>query len=254
MLDAGALSALADSAETTTSDMEPRADTARTEAGTGTGIWGVVGRAVSVLLGSAAASSKCRDPWDTTVKTSRTRLGQGSLSSDEGVTIAVDNYPDKRRPPTDEELRAMTSVAQAWPRPSRPPSSSQEGVQEGDGFTGTSQLNVPTMDCTRHHAVEDTQCSEALDSGDRDDNHHHGMMPLSLTPMQPPPDVLAVMRQPRRRSLAPPPDVLAAMERARASRRKQGGDVRDGHSQETRGEADTRALVTADVGAGGGST
>lgn len=126
--------------------------------------------------------------------------GDGSLS--ENASFTESQSPQdyaKLRPPTDAELRArMTSL----------------------------QLSESLM--TRSTSANDTQTTAQRLGSPPSTLLVNATMPLSLTPMQPPPDVLAAIKgrlgggRHHLRSVTPPADVAAALERAKA-RVGQGG-------------------------------
>lgn len=179
--------------------IEPLPST-NTRAGIGTGVWGAVGRAVGSLLGATNLSSAGN------TRTCATREIPGSfhqeIASDEDC-IAMATDRGQGRSLTDAELRAMYL--------------SQRSAQSRDPAGGYKIDDNHTIVDHKGRDVDDNGPTTASNDGD-DDIAVTAILPLSLIPLQPPPDVLAAMGQRRRRSLTPPPDVRQALERARAQR------------------------------------
>lgn len=186
-------------------------------AGIGAGVWGAVGRAVGSLLGATNLSSSSDIFAGREVP--RTFHQEFTSGGKNESGVAVDR--GQGRPPTDAELRVIHL--------------SQSSAQSRGPVGCKINADVTTVNC-QERDVDDNGPSTGSDD---DGMPATTTMPLlSLTPLQPPPDVLAAMGQRRRRSLTPPPDVRAALERARAERER--GGVGCSNSQ---GEDDVETLV-----------
>ena len=155
---------------------------------TGSGVWSAVGRAFDYMTGGGDG----RDDRD------------GSGSSTESDDNTLNKLPSDHptwRPPTDSELQEGTAGMASS-------SSSKRTPREGSA---------------------DATCADTMADSRRGDTSletesHDTKVPLSLTPMQPPPDVLAAMKGrvatgQRQQFSAPPADVAAAIGNA-AERRK----------------------------------
>lgn len=163
----------------------------------GGGLWGLFGRAFDSFVGGGGdrGSGHPRDPGP----------------EPEVETRAIDQPPgdhSRRRPPTDNELRARRVRSLSSKAESRAVLEAVSvGAARGDVASDAQELDSPST-------------TESVTT----------RIPLSLTPMQPPPDVLAAMQGraaagPRRQVFSSPPaDVAAALDRA-MERRKHGRHV-----------------------------
>lgn len=152
------------------------------------GVWSAVGRAIDSLMGTIGTGGPHHH--------SESGL-ESSHPSDEQGLIEQDHEHRHQRPPTDDELIRARMVGSP---------SSESGYQPQQQHTsevGSSpEFEAPLASGTTTVKV-----------------------PISLTPMQPPPDVLAAMKGRRReaasvgrrrpRFSAPPADVVAALEKTR---------------------------------------
>lgn len=153
------------------------------------GVWSVVGRAFDYMIGGGDS----RDERD------------GVGSNEESDDCAPDKPPSNHppwRPPTDSELREgaarIAPLSPSKPMPREGPSRATCADTMGDS-----------------RQVDTTLETES----------HDTKVPLSLTPMQPPPDVLAAMKGrmaagQRQQFSAPPADVAAAIGNAAEERQR----------------------------------
>lgn len=155
-----------------------------------TGVWSVVGRAIDSLIGGGAGSTRCaRSPSGVAVE------------SDDSEQESVEH----RRPPTDAELRARMRAAGSPSSESGPKHASGVG-----GFVGARG----SSDAGSAQEIGPTSATE----------HVVANVPIALTPMQPPPDVLAAMKgraasgRRRQRFSTPPDDVAVALAKTRAAK------------------------------------
>lgn len=156
----------------------------------GSGVWSAVGRAFDYIISGGDG----RDERD------------GSGSNAENGDCALNKPPSNHptwRPPTDSELREGTegmasSLSSLTPMPREASAGSTCADATGDSW----QVDTPL-----------------------ETESHDTKVPLSLTPMQPPPDVLAAMKArvatgQRQRFSAPPAYVAAAIDNAAEKRQR----------------------------------
>lgn len=159
----------------------------------GNGVWSAVGRAFDYITGSGDGHDDRDGP------------GSSAESDDCALNKPPGDHPPTWRPPTDSELReGAAGVA---------PSSSSKRVPR-EGSAGATCAG--TMGDSR-------QVDTSLET-----ESHDAKVPLSLTPMQPPPDVLAAMKGrvaagQRQQFSAPPADVAAAIGNAAERRQRDYG-------------------------------
>lgn len=175
-----------------------------------TGVWSVVGRAIDSLIGGGNGTS------DGAQIISGSEEG-GDDSEQEAVDVDVD-HPNLR-PPTDAELRTrMRTVTRTGMRTVDSPSSKPGakhtlGPGRFDGAVSSSQEG--------QGSAPDTEQPSTTGTG-----QVAVKVPISLTPMQPPPDVVAAMKGRaalggrRPRFSTPPDDVAAALERTREAKNR----------------------------------
>lgn len=156
----------------------------------GSGVWSAVGRAFDYITGGDDGRDDRDGP------------GSSAESDDCALNKPPSDHPPTWRPPTDSELRDGTA--------GMAPSSSSKRVPR-EGSAGATC--VGTMGDSRK--VDTSLETES----------HDAKVPLSLTPMQPPPDVLAAMKErvaagQRQQFSAPPADVAAAIGNAAERRQR----------------------------------
>lgn len=156
---------------------------------TGSGVWSAVGRAFDYMTGGGDG-----------------RAGRdGSGSSAESDDCTLNKLPSDHptwRPPTDSELREGTA-----------------GMA-----SSTSSKRVPRKGPAGATCADTMGDSRRVDTSPETESHDT-TVPLSLTPMQPPPDVLAAMKGrvatgQRQQFSTPPADVVAAIGNAAETRKR----------------------------------
>lgn len=178
------------------------------------GVWSAVSRVIDTLIGTGGGRGSCQG---------QSRPEPEGNHSEHGD---IDMHRHQR-PPTDAELRARMAHSL----------SSISGCRHSEvGSLGMpSSVPLDTQERGPSHTAEQLQVNVTTN------------LPISLTPMQPPPDVLAVMKGRsatgrRRPRFAPPPaDIAAALENSQVSS-KHGGlgaheDVGGGNRISTGGDA-----------------
>lgn len=201
------------------------------------GVWGALGRAVGSFLGRINGDDE-RNSLGNEAETSP------SSNNDSGHTSEVD--PRNQRPPTDFELFAMYSSPS-----SRGMSGSRLGHVVRESVTLTESANTGAL-VTEGNSMRKSQNVDTSPTN----GHAATKMPLSLTPMQPPPDVVAAMQtkggvrgkqQLRQRSMTPPPDVVIALEKLRVDRNQREGVPADQLADEGCTEKGFPAGIEADL-------
>lgn len=147
-------------------------------AGTGGGVWVAVARTMGSILGAANIGGGG---------------GNGKTFCRDNDPLVGDIDPCRGRPPTDDELRHLF------------PSHKSVDPYRDAARNHEHDANITTEAGGDEHTADD---SDIPSEGDN----------VPFEPMKPPPDVLAAMRQTRRRSITPPPEVTAALEKARAEK------------------------------------
>eukprot|EP00752_Nemacystus_decipiens_P011913 g10564.t1 len=169
-----------------------------------TGVWSVVGRAIDSLIGGGGRGSS--DDAH-----SRPR---SEAEGDDSDQETIDN--PSRRPPTDAELRARMRATGS--QSSELGSKHASGARRVDGAARSSRLEPGSAPDTEQPSTSAMGQAAAVQV----------KVPISLTPMQPPPDVVAAIKgraalgSRRPRFSTPPDDVAAALERTREEANKRG--------------------------------
>lgn len=161
--------------------------------GVGGRVWSVVGRVIgSFVSGGSTGSGGHQDP-------------SGPLPERDGSEQDPVKHRGIQRPPTDTELRA---------RMARSPSS-KSGSKHATGVESRfAEVSGPDTLGNPPELESPTTTEQATAN-----------VPISLTPMQPPPDVLAVMKgraavgQRRPRCSAPPADIAIVLDKTREQRK-----------------------------------
>lgn len=156
------------------------------------GIWSVIGRAIGSFVGVASNGNDGHNDRS------------GSLPEGDG---SEQDHMEHRtqRPPTDNELRAKMELSPSSTSGSKRTSGLASRFV---GASGPGTLSNPPE-------IESPSTTEQATVN----------VPISLSPMQPPPDVLAVMKgraavgQRRPRFLSPPADVAAVLGKTREQRK-----------------------------------
>lgn len=184
-----------------------------------TGVWSVVGRAIDSLIGGGNGNS------DGAQIRSTSRSEEETDDSEQEAT----DHPNGR-PPTDAELRARMRTA--------------DSPLSKSGSKHTSRAGM---------FVGGTSSSQAGGAADAEPPPTTGQVtvkvPISLTPMQPPPDVVAAMKGRaslggrRPRFSTPPDDVAAALERTREAKNRGHSNAVDlGAAHGEEGNCETRHM------------
>lgn len=167
------------------------------------GVWSVVGRAIDSFVGGGSNGSGGHQDRS------------GSIPESDGRSEQDRIEHRNQRPPTDTELRA---------RMARSPSS-KSGSKHTSGVASSSFVGASGPDTLGNPPqLEPPPTTEQVTVN----------VPISLSPMQPPPDVLAVMKgraaagQRRPRLSAPPADVAEVLETTREQRKHGRGGVHHG--------------------------
>lgn len=171
------------------------------------GVWSVVGRAIDSLIGGGNGGGG--DGAQNRVGSAEERRSDAP----EQESPAVELEHGRPRPPTDAELQARMGTGMGVTRAGSP-SSKSAGPKHTPAYqpAATPETEAPS-----------TMGQVALKAGVK--------VPISLTPMQPPPDVLAAMKDRaasghgRPRFTAPPDDVAAALEKTRGVKNYDHGGV-----------------------------
>ncbi len=162
---------------------------------TGKGVWSAVGRAIDSLIGLRTIGNGGSGPHHHHHSESGI---ESSHPPDEQDRMEHDHEHRHQRPPTDDELTRARRVRSPCSEPGAQPQQQQHTSELGSSLEFKASFASGTTTAK---------------------------VPISLTPMQPPPDVLAAMKGRRRESAAvgrrhprfstPPADVVAALEKTR---------------------------------------